>query len=64
MTAGHLLVGEVSGADTARAEGVRQAMRGGVEVRVTTNLRGAVWAKLLLNCSVTTLGAVAVSRRR
>jgi 2-dehydropantoate 2-reductase len=57
--AGHLLVGELSGADTARAERVCRAMRGGVEVRVTTNLGGAVWAKLLLNCSVTTIGAIA-----
>lgn len=57
--AGHLLVGELSSGDTARAERVRQAMTGGVEVRVTTNLRGAVWSKLLLNCSVTTIGAVA-----
>jgi 2-dehydropantoate 2-reductase len=30
-----------------------------VGLRVTPNLRGAVWSKLLLNCSVTTLGAVA-----
>lgn len=57
--AGHLLIGELSGGDTARAERVRQAMSGGVEVRVTTNLRGAVWSKLLLNCSVTTIGAIA-----
>ncbi|HSD20930.1 MAG TPA: 2-dehydropantoate 2-reductase [Anaeromyxobacter sp.] len=57
--AGHLLVGELSGGDTARAERVRQAMSGGVEVRVTTNLRGAIWSKLLLNCSVTTIGAIA-----
>jgi 2-dehydropantoate 2-reductase len=34
-------------------------MNGGVEVRVTTNLRAAVWSKLLLNCSVTTIGAIA-----
>ena len=26
---------------------------------MTPNLRGAVWSKLLLNCSVTTLGAIA-----
>ena len=31
----------------------------GVEIRVTRNLRGAVWSKLLVNCAVTTLGAVA-----
>lgn len=57
--AGHLLIGELSGGDTSRAERMQQAMSGGVEVRVTTNLRGAVWSKLLLNCSVTTIGAIA-----
>jgi 2-dehydropantoate 2-reductase len=30
-----------------------------VEVRSTRNIRGAVWSKLLLNCSVTTIGAIA-----
>jgi 2-dehydropantoate 2-reductase len=57
--AGHLLIGELSGADTVRCERVRDAMSGGVEVRVTGNIRGAVWSKLLLNCSVTTIGAIA-----
>jgi 2-dehydropantoate 2-reductase len=33
-------------------------------MRVTPNLRGAVWAKLLLNCSVTTIGAVAAQSMR
>lgn len=56
--AGHLLIGELSGGDGARCERVRQAM-GGVEVRVTANIRGAVWSKLLINCSVTTIGAIA-----
>jgi 2-dehydropantoate 2-reductase len=57
--AGHLLVGELGGGESARAERVRAWLTQGVEVRVTANLRGAVWSKLLLNCSVTTLGAVA-----
>jgi 2-dehydropantoate 2-reductase len=57
--AGHLLVGELAGGASARAERVRAWLGQGVEVRVTENLRGAVWSKLLLNCSVTTLGAVA-----
>jgi 2-dehydropantoate 2-reductase len=30
-----------------------------VPVRTTENFRGAVWSKLLLNCSVTTIGALA-----
>jgi len=57
--AGHLLVGELAGGVSERAERVRGWLGRAVEVRVTANIRGAVWSKLLLNCSVTTLGAVA-----
>jgi 2-dehydropantoate 2-reductase len=57
--AGHLLVGELAGGPSERAERVRAWLGSAVEVRVTPNFRGAVWSKLLLNCSVTTLGAIA-----
>ena len=57
--AGHLLVGELAGGVSERAERVRAWLGRGVEVRVTGNLAGAIWSKLLLNCSVTTLGAIA-----
>ena len=35
-----------------------------VEVRVTANVQGCAWSKLLLNCSVTTLGAIAGATMR
>ncbi|HTN51445.1 MAG TPA: ketopantoate reductase C-terminal domain-containing protein, partial [Anaeromyxobacter sp.] len=38
---------------------VRRWLGQGVEVRISPNLRGAIWSKLLLNCSVTTIGALA-----
>src|SRR5215471_14172339 len=57
--AGHLLIGELSSGISERAERVRAWLGRGVEVRVTGNLAGAIWSKLLLNCSVTTLGAIA-----
>jgi 2-dehydropantoate 2-reductase len=57
--AGHLLVGELGGGVSERAERVQRWLSRGVEVRVTPNILGAVWSKLLLNCSVTTIGAVA-----
>ena len=57
--AGHLLIGEFAGGVSERAEHVRAWLGRGVEIRVSANLRGAIWSKLLLNCSVTTLGAVA-----
>jgi 2-dehydropantoate 2-reductase len=57
--AGHLLIGELSNGITERVERVRQWLGRGVDVKVTANIRGAIWSKLLLNCSVTTIGAVA-----
>ena len=57
--AGHLLIGELGGGQSPRAERVRAWLGQGVEVRVTPNLQGAIWSKLLLNCSVTTIGAIA-----
>ncbi len=62
--AGHLLVGELSGGVSARVEEVRDWLARGVDVRATANMRGAIWSKLLLNCSVTTLGAVAGTTMR
>jgi len=56
--AGHLLLGEVGGGESARAERVRAWLGRGVAARVTPNFRGAVWSKLLINCSGTTLGAI------
>lgn len=63
--AGHLLIGEMpdkhgrSGELNGRAERVQQWLGQAVEVRVTANLHGAIWSKLLVNCSVTTIGAIA-----
>jgi 2-dehydropantoate 2-reductase len=57
--AGHLLIGEVAGGESERAERVGRWLGQGVEARVTANFRGAVWSKLLINCAGTTIGAVA-----
>jgi 2-dehydropantoate 2-reductase len=56
---GHLLIGEVAGGISDRAMNVAEVLRPAIEMRVTANLRGAIWSKLLLNCSVTTIGALA-----
>lgn len=57
--AGHLLIGELAGGGQGRAERVRAWLGRAVETRVSSNMPGAAWSKLLLNCSVTTIGAVA-----
>lgn len=62
--AGHLLIGELAGGLSERAANVARTLSRAIETRVTANLRGAVWAKLLLNCSVTTLGAIAARTMR
>src|SRR5512146_1423530 len=56
--AGHLVIGELAGGVSARVERVAHALGRAIEVRVTSNLTGAIWSKLLINCSVTTLGAL------
>jgi 2-dehydropantoate 2-reductase len=56
--AGHLLIGELSGGISDRAEQISGLLGKAVEVRVSKNMRGAIWSKLLLNCSVTTIGAI------
>jgi 2-dehydropantoate 2-reductase len=57
--AGYLLIGEVAGGGSDRSERVSQWLNRAVNVKLTANFKGAVWSKLLLNCSVTTIGAIA-----
>jgi 2-dehydropantoate 2-reductase len=57
--AGYLLIGELGGGKSDRSDRVRQWLSRAVNVKVTPNFQGAVWSKLLLNCSVTTIGAIA-----
>jgi 2-dehydropantoate 2-reductase len=56
--AGHLLIGELAGGVSERVERVARALGPAIEVKVSSNLTGAIWSKLLINCSVTTLGAL------
>ncbi len=57
--AGYLLIGELAGGESDRSERVSQWLNRAVNVKLTPNFQGAVWSKLLLNCSVTTIGAIA-----
>jgi len=56
--AGHLPIGELAGGVSERVEQVARALGRAIEVKVSSNLTGAIWSKLLINCSVTTLGAL------
>lgn len=57
--AGYLLIGELGRGESDRSERVRQWLSRAINVRATPNIQGAIWSKLLLNCSVTTIGAIA-----
>jgi 2-dehydropantoate 2-reductase len=61
---GHLLIGELSGGVSERADRVAKELGRAIEVRVSPNLTGAIWSKLLINCSVTTLGALSAQTMR
>src|SRR5262249_24623636 len=56
--AGHLVIGELAGGVSERFDRVAGALGRAIEVKVSSNLTGAIWSKLLINCSVTTLGAL------
>jgi 2-dehydropantoate 2-reductase len=62
--AGHLLIGELAGGESERADRVAKELGRAIEVRVSPNLAGAIWSKLLINCSVTTLGALSAQTMR
>jgi 2-dehydropantoate 2-reductase len=62
--AGHLLIGELAGGVSERVERVAHILGRAVEVKVSANLTGAIWSKLLINCSVTTLGALSSQTMR
>jgi len=61
---GGLLIGELTGGISERADRVAKELGRAIEVRVSPNLTGAIWSKLLINCSVTTLGALSAQTMR
>jgi 2-dehydropantoate 2-reductase len=62
--AGHLLIGELAGGVSERVERVARVLGRAIEVKVSSNITGAIWSKLLINCSVTTLGALCAQTMR
>jgi 2-dehydropantoate 2-reductase len=50
------VIGEPDGSDSERLEQLRAALETAAEVRVTHNIRGQVWSKLLLNSTWSGLG--------
>jgi 2-dehydropantoate 2-reductase len=56
--AGHLVIGELAGGVSERVERVARALGRAIEVKVSSNMTGAICSKLLISCSVTTIGAL------
>ncbi|PJF23238.1 MAG: 2-dehydropantoate 2-reductase [Phototrophicales bacterium] len=51
-------IGELDGQITDRLRTLEKAMATSAKVVVTTNIRGALWSKLAINCTITTIGAL------
>jgi 2-dehydropantoate 2-reductase len=55
---GKLIVGELDGRVTPRVRQLKATLDAAAPTVVSTNIYGALWSKLAINCVVTTLGAV------
>ena len=53
-----IVVGESSGVDSDRLQRLAGVLQGSSEVRVSSNIYGQVWSKLLLNSALSGLGAI------
>jgi 2-dehydropantoate 2-reductase len=55
---GELVVGELDGQVTPRVQQLKATLDAAAPTAVSTNIYGALWSKLAINCVVTALGAV------
>jgi 2-dehydropantoate 2-reductase len=58
-TGGTIHIGELDGGITSRLKDLAAACKTtGMAVIMTPNIRGALWSKLAINCTITTIGAL------
>lgn len=57
-TPGDTFVGELDGAITPRANAIAAALRHVGPVTISQNMRGVLWSKLAINCTVNSVGAL------
>jgi 2-dehydropantoate 2-reductase len=57
-TPGETHIGELSGEITPRLTDLANVIQSAAPVIVTPNIRGVLWSKLAINCTITTLGAL------
>jgi 2-dehydropantoate 2-reductase len=51
-------IGELNGQMTPRLESLAKTITPAAPVVMTANIRGALWSKLAINCTITTIGAL------
>jgi len=54
---GEMIIGELNGSTTERIQRLKTVLDAAAPTAVSTNIYGALWSKLAINCVVTTLGA-------
>ena len=57
-TPGDTFVGELDGRITPRVKNVADALRHSGPVTISANMRGVLWSKLAINCTVNSVGAL------
>lgn len=62
--AGHLLIGELQAGTSERVARIERWLGRGVEIKTTGNMSGSIWSKILVNCAVTTIAAIAGTTMR
>lgn len=55
---GEITVGELDGQITPRVRQLKATLEGAVPTSISSNIYGVLWSKLVINCVITTLGAV------
>ncbi len=55
---GEIHIGELHGRVTDRIQGLAQLLEATCPVIISDNIRGALWSKLGINCTITTMGAL------
>lgn len=57
-SAGEIVIGELNSQVTSRAQQLKTMLDTATPTTISTNIYGALWSKLAINCVITTLGAV------
>ncbi|MDZ4861087.1 MAG: ketopantoate reductase family protein [Candidatus Hydrogenedentes bacterium] len=57
-TPGDTFIGELDGSTSPRVRAIADALRHAGPVKISTNMRGVLWSKLAINCTINSVGAL------